>query len=188
VHFICDNAGTEMALDLALIDTLLAGVTDHVVSHVKVHPLLVSDAMVSDVLRFLSLLDSGDHGDGPRDMAQRLRSALDAGRWQLAPDLFWDSPRFLWELPNRIRKTIDGARLVILKGDANYRRATGDAVWNTETPFAQALSYFPTPVLAMRTLKSDTICGLRPELAQQLDALDKDWRVNGRRGVIQGKF
>jgi hypothetical protein len=188
VHLICDNAGTEMALDLALIDALLDGVTDQVISHLKVHPLLVSDAMVSDVLHFLNILESGEHGEGPRELAKRLRSALVDGRWQLAPDLFWNSPKFLWELPTRLIKTFEGARLVILKGDANYRRATGDAMWPPETPFAEVTAYFPPPLLAMRTLKSDSICGLAPGLAQSLDALDKDWRRNGRRGVIQGKW
>ncbi len=188
VHLVCDNAGTEMALDLALIDALLDGVTDCVISHLKIHPILVSDAMVSDVLNFMAILESGEHGETPRALALRLRAAMNAGHWRLAPDLFWDSSRMLWELPPRLTKTFEDARLVILKGDANYRRATGDAIWVPDTPFAEVVAYFPVPLLAMRTLKSDTICGLAPGLAEKLDTLDKNWRINGRRGIIQGKW
>jgi hypothetical protein len=50
-------------------------------------------------------------------------------------------------------------------------------------PFRQVTGYFPAPLLALRTLKSDPIVGLRPGLASKLDAQDARWRVNGRRAV-----
>jgi hypothetical protein len=37
----------------------------------------------------------------------------------------------------------------------------------------------------LRTLKSDAIVGLSAEQTSRLDAADRDWRINGRRGVIQ---
>jgi len=43
--------------------------------------------------------------------------------------------------------------------------------------------YFPAPLLALRTLKSDPIAGLRAGLAAELDARDPHWRVNGQRGI-----
>jgi hypothetical protein len=72
---------------------------------------------------------------------------------------------------------------VIVKGDANYRRTVGDAVWPEITPFADVTAYFPAPLLALRTLKSDPIVGLAPGVASSLDAAEPAWRVNGRRGV-----
>ena len=74
---------------------------------------------------------------------------------------------------------------MIFKGDANYRRHVGDALWQPETPFAEVTAYFPAPLLALRTLKSDAIVGLPPGLAERLDGEDAHWRVNGRRGVAQ---
>jgi hypothetical protein len=79
-----------------------------------------------------------------------------------------------------------GARLVLLKGDANYRRLSEDRLWSPETSLAEITGYFPAPLLALRTCKSDSILGLPSGMAEQLDALDDKWRVNGRRGVIQG--
>jgi hypothetical protein len=109
---------------------------------------------------------------------------------RLAPDLFWNRSQWLWELPPRLSQAFERASFVILKGDLNYRRAIGDALWEPETPFTSAVDYFPVPLLALRTLKSDPVVGLRQGLAAQLEVEDKDWRVNGKRGVIQfaGKY
>jgi hypothetical protein len=77
------------------------------------------------------------------------------------------------------------AHLVIIKGDANYRRLLGDSRWPTTVPAATAVPYFPAPFVALRTLKSDPIVGLPPSLAEQLDQTDAAWRVNGQWGLIQ---
>jgi hypothetical protein len=187
VHFICDNAGTELAMDLALTDTLLNSIADKVIFHLKLYPQFVSDSLPADVLSFLDEMESGNHGEKPRLLAQRLRAAWLAGRWQLAPDLYWNSARFLWDMPLRLIRTFEKAALVIMKGDLNYRKAVGDALWPVDRSFAEMLSYFPAPLLALRTMKSDTVIGLATGADTQLYAVDKDWRINGKRGVIQFK-
>jgi uncharacterized protein with ATP-grasp and redox domains len=183
VHFINDNAGTELAMDLALADTLLDGIADRVMFHLKMHPTFVSDATVADVLTMLERLAAGS--TAACRLAERLQAALTAGRLRFAPDLYWNSSRFLWDTPRRLASLFDGAQLVVIKGDANYRRMVGDALWTPETPLDGVMDYFPAPVLALRTLKSDPIVGLPPGMAQKLDAADKEWRINGRRGIIQ---
>lgn len=183
VHIVADNAGTELAADMALVDGLLQSVAQQVVFHIKVHPTFVSDSTVPDVLKFFRLASA--HGGKVQALAERLNTASIEGRLRLAPDLFWDRSQWLWELPPRLTKAFEGASLVILKGDLNYRRAIGDALWEPETPFTSAVDYFPVPLLALRTLKSDPVVGLRKGMAKELDSLDKDWRVNGKRGVIQ---
>jgi hypothetical protein len=88
-------------------------------------------------------------------------------------------------MPPALAAALRPARLVILKGDANYRRLVGDAVWPTEIPLAEVASYFPAPLLALRTLKSDAVVGLATGQAAELDASEPEWRVNGRYGVMQ---
>jgi Damage-control phosphatase ARMT1-like domain len=183
VHFVNDNAGTELAMDLALADTLLDGIADRVIFHLKMHPTFVSDAIVPDVLAFLDKLEAGS--PEARRLAGRLRAAFVEGRLRLAPDLFWNSSRFLWDSPARLRKLFQGSPLVIVKGDANYRRMVGDALWQPEIPLSTVAAYFPAPILAVRTLKSDPVVGLPDGMAAYLYTVDKDWRINGRRGVIQ---
>ena len=184
VHVIADNAGTELAMDMALIDALLADdVAAQVILHLKLHPTFVSDATVPDVLSFLNM--ARQRGGATAALAARLTGALEAGRLRLAPDAYWNSTRFLWQMPPRLSALFTRSQLAIIKGDANYRRMVGDAIWPPETPLADVTAYFHCPLLALRTLKSDAVVGLPAGLAQTLDAVDDQWRVNGRRGVLQ---
>lgn len=84
--------------------------------------------------------------------------------------------------------TGDCADLVLLKGDLNYRRLVRDQHWPSATAFASATSYFPAPVAALRTLKSDVLVGVDDALAQVLDASDSGWRTSGRYAVIQTRL
>ena len=91
-------------------------------------------------------------------------------------------------MPRELHGVLNGAGLVIIKGDANYRRAVGDCLWDAATPFAQVMAYLDAPTLCLRTLKSDPVVGLPDSTtAASLDRIDPDWRVNGQRGLIQFK-
>jgi hypothetical protein len=184
VHLICDNAGTELAMDCALIDGLL----DHrydVWMHVKAHPFYVSDTTVPDVHHFWRMLRA--RGGAEAALSERLVAAFEAGRLRVLPDYFWCSGTFLNAMPAYLHEVFAGAALVILKGDLNYRRAVTDVIWAPTTPFAYVTAYMPAPLLALRTFKSDPNVGLPPGIAEALDAQDSQWRVNGKRGVIQFK-
>jgi uncharacterized protein with ATP-grasp and redox domains len=185
VDVICDNTGTELAMDLALVDSLLSTVADTVTLHVKMHPTFVSDVIPADVWILLREMTAGNRGARVCALAERLVTAFTVGRLRLMPDLYWNSSVFMWDMPSRIRESLKNAALVVIKGDANYRRLLGDAIWPPEIPFSSVVNYFPAPVVALRTAKSDPVVGLPPGLADQLDNADKDWRTNGRRGMIQ---
>jgi hypothetical protein len=189
VHFIIDNAGTELTLDLVLAERLMQHLAAPAVLHVKVHPAFVSDALAHDVRWFLQGQDApaqalwGGASVEARACRERLSSALGDGRLRIAAHAFWNGPASLWELPAELARELAGARLVLLKGDAHYRRAVGDALWPPEAPFAEVTAYFPAPLLALRTLKSDAIVGLPHGMAARLDRDDPRWRVNGQRAV-----
>lgn len=187
VHLIADNAGTELAMDLVLADQLLNGITDDAVLHLKMHPTFVSDATPADVWHFLKMLEGGERGMDAWKFGQRMYDAIYSGRLRLIPNLFWNSSRLLWEMPAHLVQVFSTARIVFIKGDANYRRMVGDALWAPDTPFADVTGYFPAPLVALRSLKSDPIVGLPAGKADQLDELDPTWRFNGKRGVIQFK-
>lgn len=190
VHVILDNAGTELALDLVLVDALLDGFADRVILHAKRHPTFVSDATFDDVLIFIAeMTGRGDltrgYGDAGKEVGTRLQYALLDGRLLVEPDIFWNSAWFMWEMPPRFTDFFSSAALVISKGDANYRRIVGDARWQPETRFADVVQYFSAPLLTMRALKSNPIVGLPTGTAGRLDAEDVDWRTNGKRGIAQ---
>ena len=183
VTIIADNAGSELAMDLVLADCLLRHVVERAFLCLKWHPTFVSDATPADVWLMLEEMQQR-----VPSLADRLISAWEAERLRFLPHPYWNSSRFLCDLPMVFGRLFDQAPLVIIKGDANYRRAVGDAVWPAHTPFADVLSYLDAPVLCLRTLKSDPVVGLpTAETAAQLDRDDPQWRVNGRRGVIQFK-
>jgi len=192
VHIITDNAGSELAMDLVLADALLARAIP-VMLHMKMHPTYVSDATPRDLRNFIELLESGTFDDdihGPaKAWGGRLRAAFNVGALRVAPDFYWNSPRWLNQLPPRLQATFIGARLVILKGDANYRRSTFDTVSAPDTPYQEVTAYFPHPLLALRTLKSDPVFGLDAARAARLDTQHgaQNWRVLGKYGVIQFK-
>jgi hypothetical protein len=184
VAIITDNAGTELVMDLALADLLLAeGLAREVCLHVKPQPFYVSDVMARDVMDAVQALPAG--GEAAGALAGRLRRDLDEGRLGVLDHWLYASSLFYFQLPDDLRDRLSAQGLVLVKGDANYRRLVGDVHWPPDTPFGQVTSYFPAPVAALRTFKSEVVVGLQPGQEARLDAEDPAWRVNGRRGVIQ---
>ena len=184
VHIIMDNAGTEEAFDFALVDALLANdIASQVTLHVKMVPVLVSDVIGDDIFQMLDALER--HGGPVEALARRIRGYVQAGRLQIIPDFFWNTDGRIWELPPRLERTFRGGRLVVSKGDANYRRITNDAVWPSGAEFATAAREFPAPLIALRTIKSDTLVGVDAATMDRLDREDDGWRTRGTYGVAQ---
>ncbi len=180
-----DNAGFELVTDLVLIDGLLSRENiDRVVLHVKAHPTFVSDATVDDVHHALDLFGT-DEAEATRALSDRLRTALAEGQLRLSDALTWTSPLRAREFPANVNAELARADLLISKGDANYRRLLGDRHWPFTTPFEDVMAYFPTPLLALRTLKAEVAAGLSPEQVDRLNETEPDWAVNGRWGLIQ---
>lgn len=185
VNFICDNAGTELVFDLALVDFMLrTGIAKEITLHLKPYPTFVSDAMVKDVLESIDALGQ-TQTPALRQLASRLAQAIDKGRLTLSDHPFWVTGWFFHDLPTDLHATLAQSWLVINKGDANYRRLIGDCHWNPTASFESTAAYFPASVVALRTLKSEPIVGLQEGVAERLRAQDPAWNVNGRLGVIQ---
>ena len=184
---ITDNCGTELVMDLVLADLLLAeGMACEVCLHVKPQPFYVSDVVARDVMDAVEALPTG--GEAAGALAGRLRGYLGDGRLGVLDHWLYASSLFFFQLPGDLRDRMSAMDLVFVKGDANYRRLVGDVHWAPDTPFAQVTRYFPAPVAALRTFKSEVVVGLEPGQAERLDAEDPEWRVNGQRGVIQARL
>ena len=97
-------------------------------------------------------------------------------------------------------------------GAANYRRILGDRHFAFDTPFAEVAGYaalrsvapgrgccsmvwyscmvwysrhFPCPIATLRTCKAEVIVGVPPEVVAPVAAVDEDWLVTGKYGLIQ---
>ncbi|MCS7222433.1 MAG: damage-control phosphatase ARMT1 family protein [Anaerolineae bacterium] len=184
---ITDNAGTELLMDLALADFLLEeGEVAQIILHLKPQPFFVSDAMSQDVEMGVRALTEGSAQ--AQALGQRVQRHLASGRLQLHTHWFYATSLFYFQLPIDLHSDLAASDLVLLKGDVNYRRLLGDAQWPLTTPFEQAVAYFPTSCVALRTFKAELAVGLRPGEAERLYAQDPEWMVNGRRGVVQAKL
>lgn len=170
VVLVADNAGPELLPDLMLIDHLLAEKLAVAVDlHLKPYPYFVSDATTADLLACLDRLPTTGVADALRD-----------GRLTVRTHPFNAAPRSYRHLPEDLRAEFAGASVTIFKGDLNYRRLVGDRRWSASTPFAEVTAYFPSPVLALRTIKSEVLVGA----PDQVDG-DQSWRVTGSRALIQ---
>ncbi|HEY9661504.1 MAG TPA: damage-control phosphatase ARMT1 family protein [Allocoleopsis sp.] len=188
LDFIIDNAGFELSCDLCLADYLLTSQrVEQIRFHTKSHPIFVSDAMPKDVVGTIAHLEALQPNIEPslQSLLCRLKAHIAGNRLQIQHHSFWTSPLLFEEMPADLREELGQATLVLVKGDANYRRLLGDRHWDFTTPFEQIVSYFPTAVAALRTLKSEIACGLTPDQIDRLTATDPDWLINGKRGVIQ---
>ncbi|MFC7846702.1 damage-control phosphatase ARMT1 family protein [Streptomyces sp. NPDC057382] len=182
---VADNAGRELVPDLLLLAHLLAaGDIDRAVLHVKPYPYYVSDATTADVVDALRRL-TGAGGAAAR-YGRQLWSALADGSLTLRAHPFSCAPLPYEEMPADLRADFASATLTVFKGDLNYRRLVGDRLWPPTTPFADVTAWFPGPVAALRTLKSDVITGLDADTEAQLDATESGrWRTGGTHALIQ---
>ncbi|MGW1778123.1 damage-control phosphatase ARMT1 family protein [Streptomyces sp. NPDC002143] len=182
---VADNAGRELIPDLLLAAHLLAhGRCRRVVLHVKPYPYYVSDATTADVVDALRKLTSAR--GAAADYGRRLWAAMADGTLTVRAHPFSASPLPYAEMPDDLRAEFAAAALTIVKGDLNYRRLVGDSRWATTTPFADVTAYFPGPVAALRTLKSDVITGLDADTEAALVAAEgQRWRTGGTHALIQ---
>lgn len=185
VDFVLDNAGFELVADLALVVGLVSAEAARVIHlHIKAHPTFVSDAIEHDVIQTIGALSASRHATVAA-LGRQLESYHAGGTIHLRSHFYWNSPLSGWEMPADLRADLSRSDLVIVKGDANYRRLLGDRHWPFDTPFKDIMTYFPTAVLALRTLKGEIAAGLARQQIAHLQRADPDWLTNGRWGVIQ---
>lgn len=185
VCVVVDNAGRELLPDLVLIDHLLAcGLVAQVVVYVKPQPYYVSDATMADVLASIERLRTATT-EAAEAVGRRLWHAMNSGALVVRTHPFFCAPLSFHDMPADLRAEFTGAAMTILKGDLNYRRLVGDQLWPPTTPFTETAGHFPSPVAALRTLKSDVIVGVDAATVAQLDSTGMPWRTNGRHAVIQ---
>ncbi|MGA5131217.1 damage-control phosphatase ARMT1 family protein [Streptomyces olivoreticuli] len=187
IHLILDNAGRELLADLLLADHLLAtGRATGVVLHVKPRPYFVSDAVTSDVRDCLVRLAAfpGEAGKA----GGRLLDAAAVGRLRLLGHGFFCSPLGFDSMPGDLRAALAPSALCVVKGDLNYRRLVGDRAWPATLPFATAVAGVPGALVALRTLKSEAVVGMRAKTVERLDATRPTWRTDGSQALVQARL
>jgi uncharacterized protein with ATP-grasp and redox domains len=139
VAILADNAGTELLMDVVLLDFLLTtGLAAEVHLHLKPQPMFVSDAMIQDLADGLDAL--GLAGGAAAKLARRVEGHIVAGELILKTHGFNASSLFYSQMPADLHADLARMDLVLVKGDANYRRLLDDAHWPSTTAFADAVA------------------------------------------------
>ena len=185
VDLVVDNAGFELCTDLLLAEHLVAsGAAKTVRFRVKHHPTFVSDALEKDVDGHIASLAAGSFPAAAR-VAEAWRERRASGAFACFAEPYWAMPYALWRMPSALRDELASTSdLIVVKGDANYRRALGDRPWPLDAPFAEVCSYAPAPLLCLRTLKAELGCGMAPEKTAAAAADDATWLTDGKWGVV----
>ncbi len=197
IHFILDNAGTELISDLFLAYFLLNShrtpkkrgkisriPVARVIFHAKKSPFFVSDTTAEDIIHTLHILKQSKETK-LHEFAKELEALIETNKLIIKEHYFWNGPCGFPEMPNTIREQLYHSNLTIIKGDANYRRLLSDRKWDFTTPIEEITNYFPSQFAILRTMKSEIIVGITHEKIKQLYLEDSSWLINGRRGIIQ---
>jgi len=184
VDFINDNVGSDLIFDLALAAFLIEhGWAKQVVMHLKAQPFFVSDAMPADAQMTIDQMQA--HTDeAVQELGKKLAECQESGCLIFLSDPFWNSYYFFTELLPHIKSELERSDLIIIKGDANYRRVIEDRHWPYTARVEEINRALPRPFLLLRTLKAELMAGLQPGQAEQLFMEDPKWLTNGVRGVI----
>lgn len=181
VHLVLDNAGAELVSDLALAANILSH-QGRVTIHAKPHPTFVSDVTVPDLEQTIRRL--AEETTSARDIAGVLARAGRTGHLEVDADPFWVSPCAFWECPPHLVDRLGAADLIIIKGDANYRRLLGDLHWHPTTAIDKIIRP-PAALVALRTPKAEVVAGLTQSVIDSATATDPHWMVDGEWGMIQ---
>ncbi|KAI9700313.1 MAG: hypothetical protein M1836_002328 [Candelina mexicana] len=224
VDIVLDNAGFELFVDLVLAGYLLsANLATTIVLHPKSIPWFVSDVVPADFSALLNALadpqafyttpsDDDKHADRTPEplsnkeieelssLFQRWSGFHQEGQLVIRPNKFWTEAGSYWRLPKtepRLYEDLKVSELVIFKGDLNYRKLAGDAMWNPTTPFDTAIGPLGQGsgirTLALRTCKADVVVGLTEGLDERLrdteggggDSGARKWAWSGKWAVVQ---
>lgn len=203
IHIVLDNAGFELASDLIVAAVLLTlGYADEIVLHGKSFPWYVSDATLKDFEDTVDFLCSPqicpDKASNTDESYLHLFGA-ELKHWLKSspPKLFfvthafWTTAHPLARLPDEapdLLQQLQGAALVIFKGDLNYRKLIAGGRWPPTTSFETAIGPVATlgfRIIALRTCKGDACVGLTKAQAYEVDPKKSGmWTRTGEYGVI----
>jgi uncharacterized protein with ATP-grasp and redox domains len=179
VLLVLDNCGAELANDLRMANFLVHALQRTVELHVKASPTFVSDATAVDVDWHVEEIGKLHAPLGSELTRARKSHALKV----LAHD-FYNGPLSYAHAPAELKQKYRDAALVILKGDANYRRLVADVPRAYTTPLGQ-VAEIAGPVLALRTMKSPICVGLDAATVAVASARNPKFTLDGSHGVAQ---
>jgi hypothetical protein len=190
IDFVLDNAGFELIADLTLAEFILdSNLADVVYLHGKVMPWFLSDTTRNDLDWTLNNLSKSEDTTLAY-FGKKWQERFQNGSFVFTEHMFWSFPHdysLMKSVSPELYNELAKAKLVIFKGDLNYRKITSDRHWDTTTKFETSLRGFhPAPLVCLRAVKVDCVVGLKPGQAESCRKASGDgWWYTGEYAVIQ---
>jgi len=196
VNYLVDNAGVEFFSDLVLGYLLLKNSEyriKEIIYHVNILPIFVSDVIENDLEYTFKIIKDymnqvQDDINEKENFFAALRAIEDMFKEEKArinADFIWNMPT-PYELISRKREIFENSSdLIIVKGDLNYRRLCGDKSYYYKKKIDNLTKYIKCPTLVVRSFKSNLVLDYSTKRYKQNTNEDKNWRTNGKYGVIK---
>ncbi|VEN50039.1 unnamed protein product [Callosobruchus maculatus] len=189
IAIVFDNAGYEVFTDLCIADYIISRrMADNVTLYVKTIPWFISDVMLHDLNWTLQQMKKLDD-KYIKPLGEKWSDYIEDGSWKVIESDFWTLPynfSHMAKVDPDLYNELGGCKVVIFKGDLNYRKLFGEMNWNPSTLVETGLQGFhPSGLAILRTIKSDVVCGLPEGVAETIEEQDPKWKEKGDWGLIQ---
>lgn len=189
IDIVLDNSGYELFTDLCLSDFIISNkLAKKIRFYVKVVPWFISDVMLHDFHWLISELRNS-YNKPLNNLGIRWQTYVNNKIWTVEEHNFWTLPVgfvHMERVEPALYKKLSEAKVIIFKGDLNYRKLLNEINWEPTTPFEVAIGDFkPSKIATLRTLKADLVAGLNQGIAEKTEEKDEKWLISGDFGVIQ---
>lgn len=189
VDLVPGEAGPSLVGDLLLAHSLLTlRCCDSVVMHCPSFPVGLRGSTALDVAGHIAHLADPRKSDlwAVRHLGEALRVHVESGSLRFAEDPFWAMAHIPFDdLPSdsALAAKLVGSKIVLVKGDWNYRRLLSERDWPLGTQVEEAMQFSavkpPARAHALRVIKSRICCGLSQSAQQRVQAseakLESGW-------------
>lgn len=156
--------------------------------HVKHIPWFISDVIERDI--YWTLYQLGKTSDKDiQGLVNNWKEHFKTGRWIIIVRKYWVLPigfSRMKEIDPILYKMLEETKIIIVKGDLNYRKLLEDKNVDPSTQFSAVLDKFhPSDMMLVRIMKCDVACNIPHHIVQKYEKLDKNWMDCGRYGLIQ---
>lgn len=189
IDIIADNYGEELFFDLLFIDYLFKNrLVKQIRYHVKNYPYNISDTTVEDFKWAIEYL-LRSKSKNTIDLGKCISKLVEEGHLKINTYPFTTLGLDRRLALNVIKKQFKGSKLIISKGDFNYRKNIGWYYWKQTHNYSKAISYFPAPVLCLRTIKNEVLLGITSlKKIKKQNRYDKSWWKKGVGGMISFEY
>ena len=189
IAIVLDNSGFELFSDLCLAEWLLSDKkADKIILYCKSIPWFISDVTERDFNWTIAQLE-GSEDSSLKKLGQLWRERISNGTLELVVHPYWTTSyeyAAMKAVAPDLYTSLSNALLVVFKGDLNYRKLLADRNWSYSDTFSSALQgFYPTNIVALRTLKADLVAGLPVGAAGRASIENENWMITGQYAVIQ---